>query len=116
MVSEPDTGRCVNEEAEPQRGMDTRQCTKARTLGPEGEVPHQLKKGTSASEDAQPLKGVDYEIPYRLGRRTKHHLQRVWKPLPSRRVLKTLRESLKGKVQRGQYLLAAGLSGYKHTQ
>ena len=31
---------------------------------------------------------------------------RLWKLLPNRCVLKTLRESLKGKVQREQYLLA----------
>ena len=37
---------------------------------------------------------------------------KVWKPLSSRHVLKTLRGSLKGKVQRGQYLLAVGLGGY----
>ena len=36
----------------------------------------------------------------------------VWKPLLSRRVLKTLRGSLEGKTQRGQYLLAVGLSCY----
>ena len=33
---------------------------------------------------------------------------RVWKPLRSSRVLKILKESPKGKVQRGQYLLAVG--------
>ena len=38
---------------------------------------------------------------------------RVWKPLPSRLVLKTLRGSPKGKIQRGQYLLAVGLGRYK---
>ena len=37
---------------------------------------------------------------------------RVWKPLSSIRVLKTLRGSPKGKAQRGQYLLAAGLGRY----
>ena len=37
---------------------------------------------------------------------------RVWKPLPNRCVLKTLRVSLKGKAQRGQYLLAVGLGRY----
>ena len=26
MVSEPDTGRCANKEAKPQRGVDTRRC------------------------------------------------------------------------------------------
>ena len=41
---------------------------------------------------------------------------RVWKPLPSRRVLKTLRGSLKRKAQRRQYLLAVGLGCYKWYQ
>ena len=41
---------------------------------------------------------------------------RVWKPLPNRRVLETLRGSLKGKAQRGQYLLAVGLDSYKWYQ
>ena len=40
----------------------------------------------------------------------------MWKPLPSIRVLKTLRGSLKGKVQGKQYLLAVGLDGYKWYQ
>ena len=39
-------------------------------------------------------------------------LNKVWKPLPSRRVLKTLRGSTKRKAQRGQYLLAVGLGCY----
>ena len=41
---------------------------------------------------------------------------RAWKPLPSRRVLKTLRESWKGKAQRGQYLIVADLGCYKWYQ
>ena len=41
---------------------------------------------------------------------------RVWKPLPSRRVLKTLKGSPKGKAQRGQYLLAVSLGRYKRYQ
>ena len=36
----------------------------------------------------------------------------MWKPLPSRRVLKILRESSKEKVERGQYLLAVDLGHY----
>ena len=36
----------------------------------------------------------------------------MWKPLPSRRVLKTLRENPKEKTQRGQYLLAVDLGCY----
>ena len=37
---------------------------------------------------------------------------RVWKPPHSKRVLKTLRGSSKGKIQRGQYLLVVGLDHY----
>ena len=36
---------------------------------------------------------------------------RVWKPFPSRRVLKP-----RGKAQRGQYLLVVGLDSYKWYQ
>ena len=43
-------------------------------------------------------------------------LLRVWKSLLSRRVLRTLRESSKGKAQRGQYLLVVGLGCYKWYQ
>ena len=41
---------------------------------------------------------------------------KVWKSLPSKCVLKTLRGSLKGKAQRGQYLLTVGLGCYKWYQ
>ena len=34
---------------------------------------------------------------------------RVWKPLPSKRILKTLRRSSKGKAQKIQYRLEADL-------
>ena len=51
------------------------------------------------------------KIPHQLERETKHSI-RVWKPLPCRRVLKTLKGSLKVKTQRGQYLLAVDLSCY----
>ena len=37
---------------------------------------------------------------------------RVWKPSPTKRVLKTLRGSSKGKAQREQYLLAVSLGRY----
>ena len=67
----------------------------------------------SASENAGPRRGVDCEIPYWLGEENETFFIRGWKPLPSRRVLKTLRESSKGKAQRGQYLLEVGLDGYK---
>ena len=38
LVSELDIGRCANEDVESQRGVDF-------------EIPHRLKRGTSASED-----------------------------------------------------------------
>ena len=53
MVSEPNIEQCTNEEIEPQRGVDTRQCV---------------------SKDDEPRGRVDSEIPHRLGRRTKHSL------------------------------------------
>ena len=40
----------------------------------------------------------------------------MWKPLPSRHVLKTLRGSPKGKAERGQYLLTVSLGCYKWYQ
>ena len=40
----------------------------------------------------------------------------MWTPLPSIRVLKTLRRTRKGKAQREQYLLAVGLCCYKWYQ
>ena len=56
------------------------------------------------------LRKWECEISHRLGRRTKH--SRVWKPLPNR----TLSRSMKGKTQRGQYLLVEGLGRYKWYQ
>ena len=81
------------------KGVDTRQCA-SKDAGPQRRmdlvaIPHRLKKGTSASEDTGPLRGVDCEIPHTksvkgcgvgplrgvdceiphwLGRRTKHSL------------------------------------------
>ena len=40
---------------------------------------------------------VNCEIPYRLERRTKHSLERVWKPLPNRCVLKLFKRKSKRK-------------------
>ena len=59
------------------------------------------------------LKGGGLWDPTLVGEENETLFIRVWKPLPSRCVLKTLRESLKGKAQRGQYLLAVGLGCYK---
>ena len=55
------------------------------------------------------LDGYSCEISHRLERGIAFFI-RMWKPHPSTRVLKTLRGSPKGKTQRGQYLLAVGLS------
>ena len=38
---------------------------------------------------------------------------RVWKPLPNKRILKTLKGKRKGKAQRGQYLIVVSLGCYK---
>ena len=43
------------------------------------------------SEDARSPRGVDYEIPHRLERGTKHSFIRVWKPLPRRQRYKIVR-------------------------
>ena len=40
----------------------------------------------------------------------------MWKPLLDKNILKTLREDSKGRAQRGQYLLAVSLGGYKWYQ
>ena len=59
MVSEPNIGRCVSEDAEPRRGWIVRfhidlieERVPTRTLGPGGvdcEIPHWLERGTKPS-------------------------------------------------------------------
>ena len=100
MVSEPDTGRRASEDAEPRGGWIVRahidwrgEQVSVRTLGPE----------------------VGWIVRSHVSWRGDEGLFiRVLKPLSSRRILKTLREKSKGKVQRGQYLLTVGLSCYSH--
>ena len=101
-----DTRQCVSEDVGPRRWVDWE--------GPTS-VPHRLERGTSTSEDAGPERGwiVRSHICWRGEQSI---FIRVWKPLPSRRVLKTLRGSLEGKTQRGQYLIAVGLVPYKVKQ
>ena len=97
MVSESDTGRCASEEAESQRGVDS---VPARTLGPKGgglEVTHRLEKGTSVSEYAGPRRGWIVRS-QSFGEENKTFFIRVWKTLPNRRTLKTLKRSPKGKT------------------
>ena len=54
--------------------------------------------------------------PISVGEENETPFIRVWKPFSNRCVLKTLRESPKGKAQRGQYLLAVDLGRYKWYQ
>ena len=51
-----------------------------------------------------------------VGEGNEAFLIRVWKLLPSRRVLKPRGEALEGKAQRGQYLLAVGLDKQTSTK
>ena len=89
MISEPDTGRCANEEVESCREW-TKGGVPARTLIPEG--------GGGGLGD-----------PASVGRRTKTPFIRAWKPLPSRRVLKTLRGSPKGESPKRTIFASGGL-------
>ena len=66
-----------------------------RMLGPEGgglRGPTLIREGNKCKRECWAPKGVE--------------------PLRNRRILKTLRRSSKRKAQRGQYLLAVGLSCY----
>ena len=80
----------------------------ARRLGPEGG----WTRGGVPTRTLG-LEGVDLD-PTSIGEENDTLFIRVWKPLPSKRILKTLRESPKGKVQRGQYLLVVSLDHYSN--
>ena len=76
MVSKPNIGQCASKKDEPWMGVDTRRCA-SKDASPKGGglgVPHQLEKGTSASENAGSRRGVNCEIIHWLGKRTKHFL------------------------------------------
>ena len=90
MVSKPGSGWYANKEAKPRRGDGHKVvCQQGHWISKGGglEVPHRLKKGTSASEDAGPRRGwiVRSHIVWR-GEQSIFIM--VWKPLPSRHVLK----------------------------
>ena len=51
-----------------------------------------------------------------VGEENKTLFIRVWKPLPSKYVLKTLGESIKEKAQRRKYRLVVDLGRYKWYQ
>ena len=81
MVSEPDTGRCANKEAELE-GVDTRRCAtkdaglKRGGLGDStsiGEGNNNWRREQVPANMLAP-NGVDCEIPHRFRRRTKHSL------------------------------------------
>ena len=87
MVSEPDMKRCVSEDVRPRRGWIVRshvdwrrERVPMRTLDPKGGG---LWDPTSSGEENETF------------------FIKVWKPLPSKRVLKTLRGSLKRKALAG---------------
>ena len=91
MVLEPDTSRLSL------KWVDT-SGVPARMLGHKGGGlggPTSMGEENKCQRGRWASQGVDCEIPYRLARRTKHFFIRMWKLLPSRRVLKTSRESSK---------------------
>ena len=97
MISKPDTGQCANEEAEPWRGR-TQGDMPARTLGLEGGG---LGGLTSIGEWNECQRGhwalnkSGMWDPTSVKKENKTLFIRVWKPLPSRRVLKIERENSK---------------------
>ena len=57
MVSEPNTGQCVSEEADLRKGVDMRRCNSKDTRPQQGVdwgIPHQLEKEKSARKDVGP--------------------------------------------------------------
>ena len=76
-------------------------------------VPHRLEKGMSAGKDPGARRGVDCDVPRWMERRSKTPFIRVWKPFPSRRVLKS-----RGKPEREspkRIILASGGLGSLHS-
>ena len=89
-------------------GVGTRGGMPVRTLDLEGgglEIPHRLK--VTSTENTGLQRGMDCEISHQLEREQNI----LYKPLPSRGILKTLKENQKGKSKGGQYLLV-GLDFY----
>ena len=77
LVSEPDTGRCASKEAKPQRGSEHEAvCQQRRWASKEGGLggPTSIGEGNECQRGRWTPKGVDCEIPHRLGRRTKYPL------------------------------------------
>ena len=76
MVSELDTRRCASKEAEPRRRVDTRRCA-SKDAGSQKEVnlggPASVEEG-SEYQRGRSQRGVNCEILYRQGMRTKNSL------------------------------------------
>ena len=90
----------------------------ARTLGPErGWIvrSHIDWRGEQVPASSLVLNGDELWDPTSVGERNEIFFIRIWKPLSSICILKSLRRSPKGKAQREHYLLAASLSCYKFT-
>ena len=118
MVSKPDTGQYASEEAEPRRGW-TRGSVPTRTMGPKmGGLggPTLIGEGNECQRRRWPRRGRGWIVRSHIGwGGERAFFIRVWKSLPSRCVLKTLRGNPKGKAQRGQYLLAVGSGRYSFS-
>ena len=97
IVLEPDTGWCASEEAKPRRGW-TWGCVPARTLGPKwgwiGGSHIDWRRKQVLARTLGPEGGGLWD-PTSVGEDNETFFIRVWKPLTSGHVLKTLRESPK---------------------
>ena len=114
MVLELDTGLCVSKVVEPQTGW-TPDGVLARTLDPKGGGlggPTPIGEGNECQRGCWTSKGGGLWDPTSVEEGNEAFFIRVWKPLPNRPVLKTLREVRKEKTQKGQYLLAVDLGCY----
>ena len=86
-----DTKRCASENIEPRRGVDTKRCASEDIKPRRGmncKIPHQLERGTSASEDAGPRRRGGLGDLTSVGEGNETFFIRLWKPLLSRRILK----------------------------
>ena len=93
-----DTRRRASEDAGPQR----------RWIGGS----HTDWRGERVPERMLDLEGGGLWDPTSVEEGNEAFFIRVWKPLPNRPVLKTLREVRKEKTKKGQYLLAVDLGCY----
>ena len=99
MVSEPDTGQCASEEALPRRGgkheVVCQQGCWAPKGGGFGGGPTSLGERNECQRGRWDPKEGGLLDPTSIGEESETPFIRVWKPFPSKRVLKTLSESPK---------------------